>query len=653
MDNDSEKLYGFFQGTIYFSLLIEFLIFVFPTSGLMPGAVTKLLGRIASLSVYDNIFYSKLLTLGLTITVSVGTRAKKNIDFHLVKHVILPLCLGLACFFGSLFLYIWNGTSNIYYGITVADLSYLLASLLGIILINVSLDNISKHVQAGLLKDRFNVDNESFDQNRKLVKTEYSVNIPIQFYYKRKINNGWMNIPNPFRATLLIGTPGSGKTYSIIIPFIKQLLAKGFSALVYDFKYPDLARLTYYHYLLNKRKGALKNHKFHVINLNQIEYSKRVNPLKPQYVKNLADAVETSDALLQALRKVDSSSGTDQFFTQSAINMLSCVIYFLSRYEGGRYSTLPHVLSFMNLKYEEMFTVLYTEPELKSLLSPFKSAHDRGAYDQLEGQLGTLKINISRLATKETFWVFSGDDVNLKISDPEDPSILIIANDPDTQEINSACYSVVLNRLTKLVNKKGNNPVSLIIDEVPTLYIHRVENLIATARSNRVAILLGLQELPQFEQQYGKQTSSTIKSVIANIIAGQIRNKETLDWLEKIFGRVGQLKNGVSLDRSRTSVTVNEQRDNLIPASKMASLQAGQLVAQIAQEAGKLQRKHTHSMYNCKVNFNHATIANEEKMHCDLPKFYNFGSEQRKEQVLTSNLRRIYRDVDNIVNAST
>jgi type IV secretory pathway TraG/TraD family ATPase VirD4 len=464
-------------------------------------------------------------------------------------------------------------------------------------LIHISMDNISKRIKSNLLKDRFNVENESFEQSRKAVKNAYSINIPMRFYFKKKIQKGWLNIVNPFRATLLIGTPGSGKTFSIIIPYIKQHLAKGFSMLVYDFKYPDLARITYHHYVKNRKQ--LNGHQFHMINLNHLEYSRRINPLKPEYILTLADASETAEALIEALRKTDRTTGADQFFSQSAINFLASVIFFFTRHENGKYSTLAHVLSFLNHDYKSIFKVLFSEMELESLLSPFKSAFEQKAFDQLEGQVGTLKINLSRLATKETFWVFSGDDFNLKISDMKDPGILVIANDPDTQSINSACYSVVMNRLIRLINKKGNMPTSLIVDEVPTLYIHKIENLIATARSNQVAVLMGLQELPQFKQQYGKEAAETICAVAANVISGSARNKETLDWLEKLFGKVRQVRSGLSIDRTRTSVSMNEYMDNLIPASKIAALKAGELVAQIGREA---DQNSTLSIYHCKVD---------------------------------------------------
>ena len=641
---DQQKLYSFFQGIIYLSLVLEFVIVIFLGKGILPSIVQELFLIVSSFFVYQNLVYCKLLTFLLILIVCIGTKARKEVDLQATKHIMIPLILGFMLFFGAVFIYQFESPIRVFKGLSLVGGMYMASSFLGAVLIHMSMDNISKRIKSNLLKDRFNVENESFEQSKKPIRNSYSVNIPMCYYHKRKVSKGWLNIVNPFRATLLIGTPGSGKTFSIIIPFIKQHLAKGFSMLVYDFKYPDLARLTYNHYLKNKK--SLKAHQFHMINLNQIEYSRRINPLKSEYITTLADASETAEALIEALRKTNRTSGADQFFSQSAINFLASVIFFFSRYENGKFSTLPHVLSFLNHDYKTIFKVLFSELELESLLSPFKSAFEQKAFDQLEGQVGTLKINLSRLATKETYWVFSGDDFNLKISDAKDPSILVVANDPDTQSINSACYSVVMNRLIRLINKKGNLPTSLIIDEVPTLYLHKIENLIATARSNQVAVLMGLQELPQFKQQYGKETAETICAVAANVISGSARNKETLDWLEKLFGKVRQVRSGLSIDRTRTSVSMNEYMDNLIPASKIAALKAGELVAQIGREANQIS---SISTYHCKVDINPISILTEENKYHNLPKYYDFGSKKEKEAILRNNMLTINQQVAELV----
>ena len=647
---DLKKIFSFLQWVVYASIVLEILVMLLPTNTHIPPAIGQVLDRLGAIIIYQNIFYAKAFTIFLILIVSIGTKSMKDIELDPVKHILLPLFFGLILFFGSAVFYYHNYGLDLVLGMSLFDILYSISSFLGAIMIHVSLANVSKRIQSNLMKDKFNVENESFDQERKHISNEHSINIPIRFYYKKRVNDGWLNITNPFRGTLLIGVPGSGKTFSVVIPFIRQHLAKGFSMMVYDFKFPDLGKVAYFNYLVNKKKGRLKNHKFHVLNLNDIEKSRRINPLRAEYIKTLADASETAEALVEALRKSDKSQGADQFFNQSAINFLAASIYFFSRFEGGRYSTLPHVLSFLNRSYQEIFDLLYQEHELESLLSPFRSAYINKAFDQLEGQLGTLKINISRLATKETFWVFSGDDFNLKISDPKDPSVLVIANDIETQSINSACYSVVINRLTRLINKPGNLPTSLIVDEVPTLYLHRIENLIATARSNKVAILMGLQELPQFKQQYGKETAETICSVAANVISGSARHKETLDWLEKLFGKVRQIRGGLNIDRTRTTVSMNEYMDNLIPASKIANLRAGELVGQVAMDADKkFDGKFVTSVYNCKINIDEAAFRKEAKNYIDLPDFYNFGGIESKNDMLRKNYLKIKNDIDNII----
>ncbi len=605
---DQQKLHGFLQCAIYISIALEACIFIYKQAPFW-GFFYEPLEKLSHLVIYQQIVYSKLATFLLICLVSVGTVAKKEIDLDPKKHIVYPLALGLLLFFGSV-LYLGRASAVAFTWTTWFDLLYLACSFFGALLTSVAMDNISKIIRSGLGKDKWNVEGESFMQQTKPVITPYSVNIPTEFYFKGKVRRGWINLVNPFRGTILIGTPGSGKSFGIVNPFIRQLVAKEFCCCVYDFKYPDLGKIAYYHYLLAKQSGKCLKHNFYVINLNDVEKSCRTNPWRSDYLNTLADASESAEALVEALKKGDKSGGSDQFFTQSAINFLAACIFFFSKYEGGKYSSLPHVLSFLNRSYQEIFDTLFTEPELVSLLSPFRSAYLEKAFPQLEGQVGTLKIFISRLATKETFWVFSGDDFNLKISDTNTPGIVILANDPNTQNINSACYSIVLNRLTKLINSKGNLPSALIIDEVPTLFVHKVENLIATARSNKVAVLMGLQELPQFNQQYGKDTAATITAVVGNVLAGSVRNKETLEWLERLFGKSKQIGEGLSIDRNKTSTSLNEKLEALIPAGKMASLNTGEMVGLIAAD---VQENYTGqfetSAVNCKIKYTYVSCS--------------------------------------------
>ncbi|MCC8407700.1 type IV secretion system DNA-binding domain-containing protein [Mucilaginibacter sp. UR6-1] len=643
---EQQKLHGFLQCGIYLSVALEAAIFIYRDAPFW-GIFFTPLERISHIVIYRSLLFSKLTTFGLICLVSVGTLSKKDTELDPKKQIIYPLALGLLMFFGSM---VFQGrASPLAFAFTRWwDLVYITFSFAGAILTSLSMDNISKMIRSGLGKDKWNTEAESFMQPQKKVETPYSVNIPMLFYFERKVRPGWINICNVFRGTIVIGTPGSGKSFSIVNPFIRQLIAKEFAVCLYDFKFPDLGQIAYFHYLKAKKAGKLAGFQFHVLNLDDPEKSRRINPWRADYIRTLADAAETAEALVEALKKGDRSGGSDQFFTQSAINFLASCIYFLSKYSGGKYSSLPHVLAMLNRTYEEIFNVLVSEGELRSLMSPFMSAYNAKAFDQLEGQIGTLKIFISRLATKETYWVFSGDDFDLKISAKANPGMLVLANDPNTQNINSACYSIVINRLTKLINTKGNLPSALIVDEVPTLFVHKVENLIATARSNKVAVLMGLQELPQFSQQYGKDTAATITAVVGNVLSGSVRNKETLEWLERLFGKSKQIGEGLSIDRAKTSTSLNEKLEVLIPAGKIASLNAGEMVGVIAADAQeKFTGQFETSAVNCRINLDMAEIALEEKNYRPLPAYYNFKG--RRDEILRQNFNRIGQEIEDMV----
>lgn len=640
-----QKLYGFMQAFIYITVCIEILLFVhFPFS----EQIMPLLSKMAKIPIYSNILYSKLFTFFIIMVTCIGTRSKKDLELDPTKQIIFPLIFGFIMFFGSicfLFFKEKGETSLEWYNI-----AYIILSIIGATLINSALDNISKRIKSNFMKDRFNIENESFEQSKDKVETEFSVNIPMKFFYNRKWHNGWLNICNCFRGTFVIGTPGSGKSFSVINSFIRQHSAKGFAEVVYDFKFPELAKIAYYNYQKNKQLGKIpSNFKFNVINFSDIEYSRRINPLKREYIEILADATETAEALYESLQKGDKGrGGNSDFFKTSAVNLLAASIYFWSRYENGKYSDLPHVLAFLNQEYDVLFKVLFSEPELKSLVSPFEAAYKSGAVDQLEGQMASLKVQLSRLATKESFWVFSGNDFNLKVSDKKDPSYLIIANNPKTQSMNSALNALIINRLTRLVNTKGNYPTSIIVDECPTLYFYQLATLLSTARSNKVSICLGLQELPQLEEQYGKATAKTITSIIGNTLSGQAKAPETLDWLQKLFGKVKQVKEGVTIRRNETTINMNEQMDFVIPASKISSLQAGTLVGQVALDFGQEDNFPT-AMYHCKTNLDLKKIKKEEEAYKELPKVYNFGTADNREKLLQKNFKRIYDEVETVI----
>ena len=714
---DLQTLYKVFRAFIYISLVMEFFEYALnpETLDLWGGILVDIHDRIKVMDVYQDghLLHSKVMTLLMICVTCIGTRNKKNLEFNARKMVIYPISFGMILMFLSVWVFKQNWTPR-FFTLYSSTWVYMVMSVVGTVLVHIALDNISKYLKDGLLKDRFNFENESFEQMEQKVENQYSVNIPMRYYYKGKFRKGWVNIVNPFRGTWVIGTPGSGKTFSIIEPFIRQHCAKGFSMVVYDYKFPTLAQKLYYHYSINKKAGKTpKDCQFNMINFVKVEYSRRVNPIQLKYIGNLAAASETAETLLESLQKgkKEGGGGSDQFFQTSAVNFLAACIYFFCNYEKrpydkdgnemnydktidpetgmikptgvvrdaagnitkpaywlGKYSDMPHILSFLNESYDTIFEVLMTDTEVAPLLGPFRTAYENNAMEQLEGMIGTLRVFTSRLATKESYWIFSkeGDDFDLKVSDPEHPSYLLIANDPEMESIIGALNALILNRLVTRVNTgQGKNvPVSIIVDELPTLYFHKIDRLIGTARSNKVSVALGFQELPQLESDYGKVGMQKVITTVGNVVSGSARAKETLEWLSNdIFGKVVQLKKGVTIDRDRTSINLNENMDSLVPGSKIADMPTGWICGQTARDfvktktgrGGKMDIQESEefqtSKFYAKTDFDMAEIAKEEKDYENykLPEFYHFESEEAKERILYSNFLRINAEVKSMI----
>ena len=648
------KIYDFFQKMVYGVVALDCLILFFGKADI--PVLSNLLNSFEKMGLFSPPIHAKLVTLILIALVAIGTKAQKKRDLNVTKSVFLPILVGLLMIISSLVLADKAGDLSlpqILPFVNAYQLGYALLSFAGAMITQMGADNISKIMQTKMDKDRWNTEEESFDQNTELKVTDSSVNIPYKFRYKKKTHQGWMNI-DPFRGSMVIGVPGSGKSFGIINPAIRQMVSKGFCLCIYDFKFPSLAEIAYYHYLQKKKVDPNYKHKFHVVNLDKVEYSRRVNPFKREYINTLAQAQEMAESMVSALQKGGASAGggAEAFFTQSAINFLASTIFYFGTYQNGKYSDLPHILSFMNRSYQEIFDTLFTNEELVSLMSPFRSAYENKAFDQLEGQVGTVKIFLSRLATKESFWVFSGDDVQLKISDREDPSILILASNPQTQDINSALYSSVLNRTISQINDKGNLFAGIIADEFPTIYIHKIDNLVATARSNKVAVMLGLQEIPQLKQFYKKEVADTISSIMGNILSGAVRDKGTLDWLERMFGKIKQKSYSESISQQGTNMTISEKMDVMIPAGKIAGLRTGEMTGMVVQGEDNATEEFKTSAISGKINLDMNAIKIEEANYPKMPIYYSFkdnNGKDKKNEILMANFRRINKEVEMII----
>lgn len=328
----------------------------------------------------------------------------------------------------------------------------------------------------------------------------------------------------------------------------------------------------------------------------------------------------------------------------------------------GEFSDMPHVLSFLGRPYDQVFNILMQDDRIASLMAPFKSAYENKANDQLEGMVGTLRVNAARLVSPEAYWVFTGDDFDLKISDKANPSYLVIANDPEKEQVIGSLNALVLNRLITRVNSKGNIPVSIIVDELPTLYFHKIDRLIGTARSNKVAVTLGFQELPQLEADYGKVGMQKIITTCGNIFMGAARNKETLEWAQNdVFGKAKQTSRSISINDHKVSTTISEKMDFLVPAAKIADMATGWLAGQAARDFTatddsmldhfdiEQSEEFRTTKYFCKTHFDMKKIKDEEKHYVALPKIYEFKNDKEKEILLNRNFKRVNQEVEDMV----
>lgn len=809
---EQQQMYNYFRSCIYIFLIIEIVMNLPITAD---NRVTQfILDILARFKVFNSVSGCKVAELICICVVCIGTKAKKALKFNVKTIVIYPVLAGLTLV-GMCFIFHGMNIGMSWFGFPANRILYALCSVAGTMLVHQGLDGIAKYYNYKVGEDRFNFENESFQQSEDLVANDYSVNIPMIYYWKQKMHKGWINIINPFRGTIVLGTPGSGKSFGIIDPFIRQHAAKGFSMMVYDFKFPTLAKTLFYQYCKNmKLKKLPENCGFRIVNFTDVEYSNRINPIQRKYIPDLSAASETAATLLASLNKGggEKKGGSEAFFTNSAENFLAAIIYFfvnfhpvgfkngkkLKRYislakepeenkeenafnqsneqqpvdaskeqsesqqqseseeqtmskeqtnskeelpEGnkfelvirnwddyqaidaknnvildfvdengndvstdedrmfvdlngfsykdrtgklvkiercwyedengqevepdtitGEYSDMPHVLSFLGRPYDQVFNILMQDDKIASLMAPFKSAYDNKANDQLEGMVGTLRVNAARLVSPEAYWVFTGDDFDLKISDKANPSYLVIANDPEKEQVIGSLNALVLNRLITRVNSKGNIPVSIIVDELPTLYFHKIDRLIGTARSNKVAVTLGFQELPQLEADYGKVGMQKIITTCGNIFMGAARNKETLEWAQNdVFGKAKQTSRSISINDNKVSTTISEKKDYLVPAAKIADMATGWLAGQAARDfTATDERMLNHfdieqseefktTKYFCKTHFDMKKIKDEEEHYVPLPKIYEFKNDREKEIMLNRTFKRVNDEVEKMV----
>jgi hypothetical protein len=600
--------------------------------------INKILGNFDRTSgLFSHILYTKVFVLILLALSCLGTKGVKNEKITWTK-IYVVLGIGFVLFFLN--------TSLLKLSLNIATFLYILTTGLGYISLMVAGIWISRLLRTNLMDDVFNNENESFQQETKLMQNEYSVNLPTKFWYNKKQHNGWINIVNPFRATIVLGTPGSGKSYAVVNNYIKQHIEKGFSMYIYDFKFDDLSTIAYNHLLKHTDKYKVKP-KFYVINFDDPRKSHRCNPINPDFMTDISDAYESAYTIMLNLNRSWIQKQGD-FFVESPIILLAAIIWFLKIYENGKYCTFPHAIELLNKKYADVFTILTTYSELENYLSPFMDAWQGGAQDQLQGQIASAKIPLSRMISPQLYWVMTGDDFSLDINNPKEPKILCVGNNPDRQNIYSAALGLYNSRIVKLINKKGQLKSSVIIDELPTIYFRGLDNLIATARSNKVAVCLGFQDYSQLTRDYGDKESKVIQNTVGNIFSGQVVG-ETAKNLSERFGKVLQKRQSLSINRNDTSTSISTQLDSLIPASKISTLTQGVFVGAVSDNFDeRIEQK----IFHAEIVVDNDKVAAETKNYQKIPEilsFVNEAGEDMMKQEIEANYRQIKLDIIQVI----
>ena len=505
---------------------------------------------------------------------------------------------------------------------------------------------MSRLLKNNLMDDVFNTENESFMQETRLMENEYSVNLPTRFYYKKKWNKGWINVVNPFRASMVLGTPGSGKSYAIVNNYIKQQIEKGFAMYIYDYKFPDLSEIAYNHLLHHLDVYKVKP-QFYVINFDDPRRSHRCNPINPSFMTDISDAYESAYTIMLNLNRSWIQKQGD-FFVESPIILLAAIIWFLKIYENGKYCTFPHAIEFLNRPYAQIFPILTSYDELANYLSPFMDAWEGGAQDQLQGQIASAKIPLSRMISPALYWVMTGDDFSLDINNPNEPKVLVVGNNPDRQNIYSAALGLYNSRIVKLINKKKQLKSSVIIDELPTIYFRGLDNLIATARSNKVAVCLGFQDFSQLTRDYGDKESKVIQNTVGNVFSGQVVG-ETAKTLSERFGKVLQQRQSMTINRNDKSTSISTQMDSLIPASKISNLTQGMFVGAVSDN---FDERIDQKIFHAEIVVDSAKISAEMKAYQPIPTITDFTNENDSDnlkETIEANYKRVKQEVLTLV----
>lgn len=567
----------------------------------------QVLRNISNTGLLNGFMKSKLIALVFLLLSVLGVKGRKSEKLN-YRTAFAYLLTGLLLYLTSGFI-LYISTMPV----TTVAIAYISITGIGFILVLTGGGLLTRIIKNKLKPDVFNKGNETFPQEERLITNAYSLNLPARYRLKSQTRDSWINFVNARRSILIMGSPGSGKSYFIIENFIRQITEKGMALFVFDHKFPELTTLTYNCFLKHRNKYP-KGTAYYSINFTNPELSHQCNPIHPATLFSLTHAIESSKSLLLSMNRSWSNRQGD-FFIESPINLLAAVIWFLRKYQDGIYCTLPHAIELLHVELEKLFTVLNTETEISTLINPFIQLYKDGDMETLSNQVVSVKIPLGRISSPEFYYVLSGDDFSLDINNPAKPKIFCLGNDPKSQEALAPIMSLYVDRLNKIINQPGCYPCAQVCDEFAFIRATSVLETISSGRSNNIITVIALQDYSQLKLKYSKEEAEVIFNITGNVISGQVSG-ETAKLLSERFAKTFQERESISINSSDTSISRSKQLEVAIPASTISSLSSGEFVGLVADNPDEIiELKTFHSMI---VN-DDAAIKREKRNYLPLP----------------------------------
>ena len=613
------SMFLLFAGAILLLMLYYYAYPMWAAVGLRSALTDSLMLDIHRSGVLSSPWSVRFVCVFFT-TMSVIVRSGSSKAYSWLE-VLLPLGIGLVLFFSSA--YMGSGVWFI-----IACISGFLLYLIGAI----RLGRLVRSFDANL-PDYW----DTFEQCEQLIENEDSVNLPMAYQHEGKLRKGYINVVSPQRGCMVIGIPGSGKTYSIYGPFFRQMMQKGYAMFVYDYKYPDLTRRVMNELLDNYGCYSVKP-KLYIVNFDDPLHSHRFNPIHPRYLTDPIDATEIAEVIMKNANRENAKG--DDFFSLSARCYIDLLIWFLKIYEGGKYCTFPHLIELMGQDYRAVFDILKKFDELEVKRNTFVDAIQDQAYEQLQGQIASARVPLNRFASKTLYWTLSGDDFSLEINDPKEPKIICVGNNPRRQSVYGTTLAMLMSQLFKIINNPGKMHSAVLIDELPTIYLKGLDNLINTARSNRVAVVIGAQDKSQLVKDYDQKESDVIFNTVGNVFAGAVKG-DTAESLSKSFGKVEREMRSFQESDTSEHITYSFQQREVLPPNKIEALSQGTFCGYVADSF----KQKVHPKVFCgEVDAGGPPLHNEE-----IPQIVVNMTEEEIMHEVEMNYQKIHLDIVNLM----